>query len=229
MNHQNAKLPAIVVVAKVPAPGLVKTRLISPLTPRQSCDLYARFLEDTIKKALKIPEAALFLALNLREPGCGYSDLYSCLTIPDSITIVDQGSGSLGERLAYLSELVFAHADRLVFIGADSPTLPLAYIEAAISGLPANDLVIGPSNDGGYYLLGLAGHYPVLFEGVDWSTDAVFEQTLERAAIARLTVKVLPRWYDIDDAEDLLLLEKELSEDPSAAPSTAAFLKNKSR
>lgn len=164
------------------------------------------------------------VAFNISDAPGKLDEIDDELALPGSIKVLDQGAGDLGARLAHLSRLGFAKADKLVFIGSDSPTMPVSYIEQAIDMLSGHDVVIGPSDDGGYYLIGLSDDHPYLFEGVDWSTRAVFQQTLARANAAGLKVAVLPDWFDVDDIAGLRRLYNELQDDPSAAPHTTAYL-----
>jgi hypothetical protein len=114
-------------------------------------------------------------------------------------------------------------------LNADSPTLPVAYLVAAATLLaaPGDRIVLGPATDGGYYLIGMKRPHPGLFEGVAWSTDQVMAQTLERAESLGLGVALLPTWYDVDDAETLRMLTREVLEGQpyrqvgTATPATA--------
>lgn len=92
---------------------------------------------------------------------------------------------------------------RVLTIGTDSPTLPPAYLEEAAAQLGEHDVVLGPAEDGGYYLIGVKAAPIALFEGIAWSTEEVFAQTLQRAEALQLSVHLLPQWYDIDDAATL--------------------------
>jgi glycosyltransferase A (GT-A) superfamily protein (DUF2064 family) len=114
---------------------------------------------------------------------------------------------------------------RVVIMNSDGPTLPLACLAAAFSGLDGADVTLGPGHDGGYYLIGMKRHLAELFQGIAWSTAQVLEQTLVTCRCLGLTVHQLPQWYDIDVAEDLERLHRDLAR-PVAAPQTAAFLNN---
>jgi rSAM/selenodomain-associated transferase 1 len=135
----------------------------------------------------------------------------------------------LGEREANsFTELLQAGYGRVVIIGSDIPTLPLAHLRDAFALLadPRNDVVIGPSQDGGYYLLGARQLHPALFENIPWNTSTVFAETLEQARHAGLTVAQVPAWHDVDAEEDLQKLAVELTPPAHAvrAPRTRALL-----
>jgi glycosyltransferase A (GT-A) superfamily protein (DUF2064 family) len=116
----------------------------------------------------------------------------------------------MGERLhAALAFPMKRGARRPVLIGTDSPTLPGHLLGMAHRALATHDAGIGPALDGGYYLIGLTGHQPALFEGIDWSTGRVLQQTLDRARAANLRVFCLPYWYDVDTAADLDRLRRD--------------------
>lgn len=215
---------AIILVAKMPIPGRVKTRLSPSLSDMDTAELYTRFLRDSTGKVSAVCGATPFIALNISDDPGAFDALRDTLELPHSITVLDQGVGNLGERLVRLCRYGLTAAGRLVLIGSDSPTLPLSYIERALDALEAYDVVIGPSDDGGYYLIGVSGNHRCLFEEIDWSTGKVFEQTLARAAAANLSVEVLDNWYDVDDISGLRRLRDELLGNPSSAPHTARHL-----
>ena len=95
-------------------------------------------------------------------------------------------------------------AESAVVLGSDAPTLPATHVDQAFNLLVRSEIVLGPSTDGGYYLIGLSGPHPEVFAGIDWGTDSVFARTLERTA--GLTLDLVPLWYDVDTPEDLDLL-----------------------
>ncbi|WP_286678392.1 TIGR04282 family arsenosugar biosynthesis glycosyltransferase [Candidatus Aquicultor secundus] len=215
---------AIVIMAKRPVPGNVKTRLCPPLSPEESAALYAAFLEDTIHKVDRIGSVIKFIALDSDSSLEHGMTRTGNLSVPGSYTAIDQGKGDLGERMSRILGILFQSFDRVLVIGADSPTMPYEVLESALTELSNHDVVIGPSHDGGYYLLGLREHFEILFDGINWSTDVVLHQTLDRIRSANLTVKQLLTWYDIDTHANLLRLAAELRENPSEAPATSALL-----
>ena len=124
----------------------------------------------------------------------------------------------MGVRLYGAFEEAFSRAARRpVLIGSDSPTLPGHLLTVAARALEAHDVVIGPARDGGYYLIGLRKPRPDLFAGIDWSTDRVLSQTIDRARTAGLSVFYLPYWYDVDTADNLHLLERDARPDSAVA------------
>ena len=123
-----------------------------------------------------------------------------------------QPAGDLGQKLTAWFDFACSTDDRVLVIGSDSPTLPLEFITQAVTALDACDCVIGPALDGGYYLLGLRCPAPQLFNGIEWSTPRVLEQTLTRAAEQGLRVTLLPKWNDVDEVADLAVLRDQLHE-----------------
>jgi hypothetical protein len=125
--------------------------------------------------------------------------------------ITPQPGGDLGARLrAAFRTLRAAGAPRVIALGADSPTLPPEHLEEGIEAIAESDLVLGPTEDGGYYLVGSRVSDETIFRDIPWSTERVLEVTLARAVQARLSVRLLPAWYDVDDLEGLRRLEGEV-------------------
>ncbi|MHB8841393.1 MAG: TIGR04282 family arsenosugar biosynthesis glycosyltransferase [Candidatus Aquicultor sp.] len=215
---------AIVIMAKMPVPGNVKTRLCPPLTPEQSAALYSAFLEDTVHKVDRIQRVGKFIALDSNPSLQGGVTRIGTLPVPGTYTVIDQGKGDLGERINRILGILFKSFDRVLVVGADSPTMPYEVLESAIDGLSDHDVVIGPSQDGGYYLLGLRGYFESLFDRIDWSTHVVLRQTLDHIRSGNLSVKQLLTWYDIDTPVNLLRLAAELRENRSEAPATSTVL-----
>ncbi len=139
---------------------------------------------------------------------------------------MQQGRG-LGERLLNAHQHLSESHRKVAFLGSDSPTLPLDWIEQAFNKLAEGSVAIGPTTDGGYYLLGLAGSMPQLFEGIDWGTERVLQQTQEKVHPGDL--ELLPLWYDVDAPSDLTRLRDELDSWPPGRAGfpgrTADFLK----
>ncbi|QXD15330.1 TIGR04282 family arsenosugar biosynthesis glycosyltransferase [Rhodocaloribacter litoris] len=196
---------ALIVFAKVPEPGQVKTRLTAVLTPAEAAGLYAAFLRDALAQyaALEVD-----LRLYLDPPGGAVPDEW----LPPGTPVLPQRGRGLGARMqrAFLETFVAGY-ERIAIIGTDHPTLPSAFIEAAFAALAEpRTVVIGPSEDGGYYLLGMNVFYPEPFEEMTYSHPGVFAQTLERIARTPATPVILPGWYDVDTPEALLRLAGEL-------------------
>ena len=216
--------PVIVVMIKAPSAGFAKTRLTPPLSQSDAAALALCFVKDVITSALSImPNVIVAYA-----PHDGRAILEHVL--PKDLLWFEQEGADLGERLnsaiAYAGNLGFSP---IIVLGADSPTLPPSFIEIARDALAAEEtaVTLGPTIDGGYYLVGLSKPVPRLFQNIDWSTTATFEQTVENINRLGLRLFELPQWYDIDTFADLDLLCKELRSDNKArnqAPATHGWL-----
>ena len=196
---------ALLVVAKQPAPGQTKTRLCPPLTPVQAAALYDRFLRDTLDTMRKVPDVQRVIGF-LPEDAQGYFNQLA----PD-MGLVCQRGVSLGERLDHLlTDALASGAQHAVVMDSDSPTLPVAYISQAFEQLADADVVLGPTRDGGYYLIGLKQPQSHLLRQVQMSTPHVLSDTLALADATGLTVALLPTWYDVDTITDLHHLDREI-------------------
>lgn len=206
---------ALAIFAKTPLPGLVKTRLSPPLSPRQGAELYRCMLLDTIARVqLLNADTVIFYE--------GEADFFR-KAAPDA-TLIRQHDGGLGTRLErafdQLAELGY---DSRVVIGSDAPDLPLAYLEDAFARLEGgSDTVFGPASDGGYYLVAVRGGQGRIFQGIPWSSDKVLEVSLKQAEASGFSSALLPPWYDVDSYEDLL--RPGLSDPLNGAPLTRSFL-----
>lgn len=222
-NHKNNQSPitknALLVVAKRPAPGQTKTRLSPPLAPHQAAGLYECFLRDTLELMRQVAQVQPIIAyLPLAEKP------YFTELAPDFELVLQEGP-DLGVRLDNaLTRTLQNGFERAVIMDSDSPTLPVACLQAAFSELDEADVVLGPCDDGGYYLIGLKQPIPRLLREVQMSTPRVVADTLALATEEGLQVKLLPTWYDIDDVSTLNRLMAELAHAPVAiAPHTRAF------
>jgi rSAM/selenodomain-associated transferase 1 len=201
------KPDTLLVVAKQPAPGQTKTRLCPPLTPSQAAELYECFLRDTLDAMREVPGV---------EPVIGYlpddaQDYFHQLA-PDMSLIRQRGS-SLGERLDdLLKQAITGGSQKAVVMDSDSPTLPADYLSMAFEQLTETDVVLGPTTDGGYYLIGVKQPQPRLLRQVQMSTSHVLADTLALAKASGLSVSLLPTWYDVDTIADLRRLESEIAE-----------------
>ena len=202
--------------AKTPQPGRVKTRLASRLGETAAVRLYEAFLADTVAQCRAAEEAhvELWAALETRSPNEADSAEYFQRHFPD-LPLRRQIGDHLGDRLRGAFAVAFDEgADYVVVTGSDHPTLPARYLSRAFKALIAAHLVIGPSEDGGYYLIGLRRYaWPAaagLFEGVPWSTPDVLTVTRSHARRLGLCHVELPEWYDIDDPSDLQRLRRDL-------------------
>ena len=210
---------AVAVMAKAPKAGHVKTRLCPPLAPREAAALARGFLRDRIAQVRGLRGAQPVIAYTPdREPFARLA--------PD-VPLVPQRGGDLGERMrALLAGLLAAGHRAAIAVGTDTPTLPAAVLQHAVDLIASGDvdLVLGPAEDGGYYLIGVRADHPSLFEDVPWSTPDVLEITRRRAVAAGLRCALLPAWFDVDTPDDLARLRAALADDPRAAPATRRFL-----
>jgi rSAM/selenodomain-associated transferase 1 len=174
--------------ARWPEPGKAKTRLIPALGPHGAADLHRRLTERTVATV-----RASGLACEIRSTGAPPADFARWLG--EGLTITDQGEGDLGERLARAAETL-----PVLLIGCDAPDLTPALLREAAAALATAPAVIGPAEDGGYWLLGLAAPAPQLFRGIAWGTDTVFSSTISR--LAPNTPRLAPL-ADLDRPEDL--------------------------
>ncbi len=201
------KLDTLLVVAKQPAPGQTKTRLCPPLTSTQAAELYECFLRDTLDAMRKVPGVERAICY-LPE---GAQDYFHQLA-PDMALMPQRGT-SLGERLDdLLTQALTGGSQKAVVVGSDSPSLPADYLSLAFELLTDSDVVLGPTTDGGYYLIGVKQPQPHLLRQVQMSTSHVLADTLALAKASRLSVSLLPTWYDVDTIADLHRLESEITE-----------------
>jgi uncharacterized protein len=217
-------------MAKAPRPGKVKTRLSPPLTPDQASALSVCFIRDTTENIQQVTEASKSVGLVAYTP-VGDESAFDGL-LPKGFQLLPQQGDGFGERLLYASEDLFASGFSAVcLIDSDSPTMPQDALLQAVEWLSrtGDRIVLGASDDGGYYLIGMKRLHRRVFEQIDWSTERVLEQTLDRAREIGLTTELLPTWYDVDDAATLERLRMELAA-PSAigydARHTRAYLGN---
>jgi rSAM/selenodomain-associated transferase 1 len=205
---------AIAVMAKASIAGRAKTRLSPPLTPDEAAGLNTSFLRDiadNLMSASAHANIAPFMAFAPAGSAAFFGEI-----LPARVGLLETVAPSFGQCLYYAaSSLLEAGHDAVCLINSDSPTLPTAYLMAAATALaaPGDRVVLGPSIDGGYYLLGLKRPHRRLFEDIDWSTERVAAQTLARARELDLAVHHLPSWYDVDDVAALGVLIGELMHD----------------
>lgn len=214
---------AIAVMAKAPQAGQVKTRLVPPLSQEEAADLYRCLLLDKLLQISQLPGVDSYVAYTPGEAGPLMREL-----APQSFTLIPQSGSDLGDRLHRLSAILLEKGHPgVMIVDSDTPTLPTAYLLEAIERLQSKitDLVLGPAEDGGYYLVGLKRPCRALFDGIQWSSPSVLTETLQRASAQRLRVATLPSWFDVDTADDLHRLRLDLATNGNAlAPHTRAFL-----
>jgi rSAM/selenodomain-associated transferase 1 len=217
---------ALVVMAKRPFPGQTKTRLVPPFTLEEAAALYESFLHDTLELARAVANVTPFVAYT---PADIETAAYFCHLAPD-FELVAQTGPTLGERLdGVLTGCLDKSFDQVAAMNSDSPTLPPAYLDEAFNRLddPDTDVVIGPCDDGGYYLIGWKQPHPRLVREVQMSTDQVLVDTLAIAAAEKLNVSLLPPWFDVDNLADLRRILLDRSESPSGAIHTRRFLRDR--
>ena len=202
---------ALAVMSKAPRPGKVKTRLAPPLTLEQSAALNTCFLRDTTANIAQVA-------------GQGSADGIVCYTpvgdeaafdglLPGGFSLIPQRGDAFGERLhCAATDLLSCGYSAVCLIDSDSPTLPQEALTSAVAALlqPGDRVVLGGSDDGGYYLVGLKQAHAQVFERITWSTGSVFQETCERTREAGLDLVELPVWYDVDDGATLRVLAAEL-------------------
>ena len=189
----------LVIFARNPVPGAVKTRLHSRYTPTQAAAIYRAFVLDTLDVAMQARVDRRCVAFDPPGAEAELADL-----VGPGWVLFPQVSGDLGERMYRAARHCFDQGARRVgILGSDVPSLPPHHIDLAFELLEGNEVVLGPSMDGGYYLVGLSRPVREIFRDVAWSTARVYAQTLERARAAGLTVGILPSWHDVDTPRQL--------------------------
>ncbi|MBL7958766.1 TIGR04282 family arsenosugar biosynthesis glycosyltransferase [bacterium] len=216
---------ALIVFAKKPEVEKVKTRLVPPLTFDEAKELYICFLKDALVQYCKLASDMKFKIFLMITPdnAVGYFTEFM-KTIPEindlksNINIFAQKGANLGEKIVNAFDTVFSEKyTQSIVIGTDHPTLPAEYIARAFDEMDQSktDCVIGPTEDGGYYLLGLKTIQKDYFTGVAWSTENTFTQTLENLVNKKKAVQLLPMWYDVDDYTALNKMRDELAQEKS--------------
>lgn len=208
LNTQNSAIrtdSALIIFAKAPIPGQVKTRLCPPLTPDEAATLHGSFVLDTLERS-KTAVTKLRLPMD-RYLACAPDASHVFFKIMEErhgVRVLDQVGENLGARMTQVFTSTFARGyKQVLIIGTDVPSLPLTHYRQALVLLTTHDLVLGPAHDGGYYLIGLTRAIPDLFAGIPWSTDQVLALTKQKAQALGLKTALLPEWCDIDTIEDL--------------------------
>ena len=203
--------------SRSPEPGRSKTRLIPAVGPEGAARLQEAFLRDTLTRLVALPhtQVALWVA---GEPN--HDAVARAVHGLPIVTSTQEGVG-LGERIEKAFAQGLARAEKMVLVGSDSPTLPLSLLEQGLLALDQADAVLGPTPDGGYYLIGFRQGVNPALQGVRWSTEHTLSDT--QAALSRQNVSMylLPPWYDVDTPADLRLLRAHLALQPDHAPHTA--------
>lgn len=219
-THFSSHHRTLVIMAKAPKPGMVKTRLAQTLPSVAVTALYRCLLEDTIALATSL--RGVEVAVMCPEPDQEQlSDL-----LANSVEVVAQRGEGLAAGLTYVFRHFTAAGHRQVIaFNSDSPHLAPAILNNAFELLDAHEVVIGPTHDGGYYLVGAKAAYPTLFEGDGMGTHSALDRLLSRTKSLKLSTGFTEPFYDIDVAKDLMQLDRELRLAPARAPRTAGWFR----
>ncbi len=194
------------VFAKHWTPGCVKTRLAVHIGAAAASELYRRFVHHTVTRLAGLADRCI-LAYWPPEARAAFEPFTE-----QGWTLVEQAPGDLGQRMRqFFEEASSTGAERVVLVGSDSPTLPTEWVRDAFLRLKEYPVALGPSQDGGYYLIGVAHRIPALFDNIAWSTPEVWRQTVERLEYFQTPFAVLPEWYDVDELNDLRSLERDVA------------------
>ncbi|CAI4033264.1 Glycosyltransferase [Nitrospira tepida] len=206
---------ALVLFAKAPIAGQVKTRLCPPLTPDEAASLHGSFVLDSLERSkAAIQQQKLSLDRILACAPSAAHAFFKILGERHGVRLIDQVGDDLGARMDQAASTLFAEGyRRLLIVGTDLPSLPLSTYRDALAQLDRHPVVLGPALDGGYYLLGLTQPAPELFDRIPWSTAEALKATLARAEAAGLSVGQLQSWRDADTIEDLRFIIQEAKQD----------------
>ena len=217
---------ALLIIAKRPRAGRTKTRLSPSLAADQAAKLYECLLRDTLDLVRAVPDKFTRFVLYGPAAEAGYFQQLA----PDFVLLAQEGH-DLGARLDNaLVACLNQGFQQVVVMNSDGPTLPACYLSQAFEYLNQADVVFGPAEDGGYYLVGASQPQPRLLRGVKMSTPTVLQDTLALAREEKLTVKLLPKWYDIDTIADLKRLVGDVQNGVNgSARHTRSFLEKEFR
>ena len=218
----HADRPALAIMAKRPRNGFTKTRLCPPLTPSQAVELYEAFMLDVLQAASEVPDLQLAVAVTPPD-GVDYFESIA----PRGALLLPVECATIGRCLdRVLSSLLAMGHPMAAALSSDSPTVSPALIVQALDRLRDVDVVLSPGDDGGYYFIGVKARHPVLFaDDIPWSTSEVAARTLARIRDLGLSVDLVAPILDVDTADDLDRLRRELSRLPGdTAPHTRRVL-----
>lgn len=194
--QRNVRAELLIIFVKAPRPGTVKTRLAREIGEAAACAAYCRMVNDLRSNLARLEPVEIRFT-----PDDGEADVAQWLC--PGWRLAPQGVGELGTRLqAAFSQAFASGSNRVVVIGSDCPTVTASDIELGWDELDQHDVVIGPAQDGGYWLVGLRSSCPRLFQEISWSTPTVLVETLKKAEAAGLKVKIMQQRSDIDSPED---------------------------
>jgi len=209
----------LVIMAKAPRPGAVKTRLAPSLSAEAMTAFYCCLLEDTLTLARSLGDVEVAIM-------CPLSDLNELAPLGNEVSVVAQkGEGLAAGLTSVFAHFAEGHPRRTIAFNSDSPHLPRSVLEDAFETLSAHDVVVGPTHDGGYYLVGAKAPHPTLFANDGMGTSSALERLLTRTRALGLSVDFVAPFYDIDVVDDLTRLAEELRLAPGRSPRTAAWLK----
>lgn len=214
MKHSIMNGNVLCIFAKYPEPGKAKTGLEECLGQKQAAFLARAFLMDTISTSLRVPGSDLYIAHwppdsrgNFEDLLCLFENEEKDRTVAEKarkVRLIPQSGEDFGERLVNSSRILFERgAERVIFVGSDGPLLQDLILHATFELLKKNQAVVGPTFSGRYYLIGSDGHYPALFNGIDWSSQTVYKETVERLSQSGLNWQELEISYDVDSPEEL--------------------------
>jgi len=219
--HPSGEDRVLVIMAKAPRPGAVKTRLVSDLSPTAVTDFYCCLLGDTLDLARSLDDVDVAIM-------CPDSDVKELEQLAgNDVRVVAQDGDGLAAGLTSVFKRFTQNNRHTVAFNSDSPHLPGSVLMGAFETLVSHDVVVGPTHDGGYYLVGAKTSHPALFANDGMGTRSALEMLLARARDLELSVGLVDSFYDIDVAEDLTRLAAELRLAPSKAPRTSAWLKHR--
>jgi uncharacterized protein len=212
-------------MAKAPRPGAVKTRLAPSLSPEAVTAFYCCLLDDTLALARSLGDVEVAVMC----PDSDVNELAQLagpqLTNNEASIVAQKGKGLAAGLTSVFAHFAAGYQRRIIAFNSDSPHLPRSVLEDAFETLAAHDVVVGPTHDGGYYLVGAKASHPTLFASNGMGTSSALERLLARARALELSVGFAAPFYDIDVADDLTRLAEELRLAPARAPRTAAWLK----
>src|ERR1700675_2368537 len=210
----------LVIMAKAPRLGAVKTRLTPSLSPKAVTSFYCCLLDDTLALARSLSDVEVAIM-------CPDSDVNELagLANNEASVVPQKGEGLAAGLTSVFAHFAKGHQRRIIAFNSDSPHLPRSVLEDAFETLAAHDVVVGPTHDGGYYLVGAKVSHPTLFAGDGMGTSNALERFLSRAGALELSIGFADTFYDIDVADDLTRLAEELRLAPARAPRTARWLK----
>jgi len=213
-------------------PQQAKQRLREALPSGMVTKLASAFLRDTLQTISLLEDVTIQLAYTPRSSEPKFSDFMQEFGLGKPHGLMRQRGRALGARLeSAMAEAFHSGSERVVAIGMDSPSMPLDSIRQGFQHLRDHDCVLGPTLDGGYYLIGLSRPCPALFRGIEWSCGSVYRQTIETVQKENLSYRELPVWYDVDTAEDLEFLIRDINQfrlagDEERAQHTESVLAN---